>query len=287
MFHRETEAERVSRNIDDIFDLHADAIAWLEEYTGIAYPFEKFDLVLIPAFQYGGMEHPGAILYRADRLLLDESATQDEQLGRASLVAHETAHQWFGDYVTMRWFDDVWMKETFANFMAAKIVNPAFPDVDHDLRFLLAHHPAAYGVDRTAGANPIRQPLDNLDEAGTLYGAIIYQKAPIVVAQLEQLMGMEALRDGLQEYLQNHPYGNASWEDLITVLDPRTGEDLAAWSQAWVEESGRPRIEVSVETDDASISNVVLRQSDPAGDGAGLEPATRCAGGICGGSRKT
>ena len=103
-------------------------------------------------------EHPGAVFYRASSLMLDESATQNARLGRASLIAHETAHMWFGDLVTMRWFDDVWTKEVFANFMAAKIVHPSFPEVDHDLRFLLAHHPAAYAVDRTPGANAIRQP---------------------------------------------------------------------------------------------------------------------------------
>ena len=264
MYHRETDRERVERNAGAIFDLHASALAWLEEYTGIAFPFEKFDFVLVPAFQYGGMEHPGAIFYRADSLLLDESATQNAYLGRASLIAHETAHQWFGDLVTMTWFDDVWMKETFANFMAAKIVNPAFPEVDHDLRFLLAHHPAAYGVDRTAGANPIRQPLDNLNEAGTLYGAIIYQKAPIVFAHLERLIGEETLRDGLREYLEAHAYANASWTDLIAILDSRTAEDLAAWSRTWVEESGRPRVEVALETDGAAIARLAVRQSDPA-----------------------
>jgi aminopeptidase N len=264
MYHRETDRERIERNADAIFDLHASALAWLEEYTGIPFPFEKFDFVLVPAFQYGGMEHPGAIFYRADSLLLDESATQNAQLGRASLIAHETAHQWFGDLVTMTWFSDVWMKETFANFMAAKIVNPAFPDVDHDLRFLLAHHPAAYGVDRTAGANPIQQPLDNLNEAGTLYGAIIYQKAPIVFAHLERLIGEETLRDGLREYLQAHAYANASWADLIAILDARTAEDLAAWSRTWVEESGRPRVEVALETDGDAIARLAVRQSDPA-----------------------
>ena len=264
MYHRETDRERVTRNVEAIFDLHAAALAWLEEYTGIAYPFEKFDVVLVPAFQYGGMEHPGAIFYRADALLLDESATQNAHLGRASVIAHETAHQWFGDLVTMEWFNDVWMKETFANFMAAKIVNPAFPEVDHDLRFLLAHFPAAYGVDRTAGANPIRQPLDNLNEAGTLYGAIIYQKAPIVFTQLERLIGATALRDGLREYLAAHAYANASWPDLIAMLDDRTPEDLAAWSRIWVDESGRPRVEVAVETDGDTIAGLVVRQSDAA-----------------------
>ncbi len=113
--------------------------------------------MLIPSFQFGGMEHAGAIFYNASGLLLDESATQNQLLGRASVIAHETAHMWFGDLVTMRWFNDVWMKEVFANFMAAKIVNPSFPEMNHELRFLLANYPAAYDVDRTAGTNPIRQ----------------------------------------------------------------------------------------------------------------------------------
>ena len=100
---------------------------------------------------------------------------------------------WFGDLVTMRWFNDVWMKEVFANFMAAKIVNPSFPEINHELRFLYANYPAAYDVDRTPGTNAIRQPLDNLDEAGSLYGAIIYQKAPIVMRQLEGILGEDVV----------------------------------------------------------------------------------------------
>ena len=267
MYHRETDRDRLRRNADAIFDLHASALAWLEDYTGIPFPFEKFDFVLVPAFQYGGMEHPGAIFYHEHALLLDESATQNAQLGRASLIAHETAHMWFGDLVTMEWFDDVWLKETFANFMAARIANPAFPEVDHELRFLLAHYPAAYAVDRTAGANAIRQPLDNLNEAGTLYGPIIYQKAPIVFTHLERLIGEAALRAGLREYLSAHAYGNASWADLIAVLDRQTPEDLAAWSGVWVEEGGRPRIDVELEADGDAIAGLRLRQSDPAGAG--------------------
>jgi aminopeptidase N len=247
MLHRETDATKVARNRNAIFDLHAAALAWLERYTTIPYPFPKFDFVLIPSFQFGGMEHPGAIFYNAPALFLDESATRNQELGRASLIAHETAHMWFGDLVTMRWFDDVWMKEVFANFMAAKIVNPSFPDINHDLRFLFSHYPAAYEVDRTPGTNAIRQRLDNLNEAGSLYGAIIYQKAPIVMRQLEMILGETELRDGLRDYLRNHAYANASWPDLIALLDARTPQDLAAWSRAWVEEAGRPDIDVELE----------------------------------------
>jgi len=263
LFHRETDAAKVQRNLPAIFDLHASALSWLEDYTTIPYPFGKFDFVLIPSFQFGGMEHAGAVFYNASSLFLDESATQNQRLGRASLIAHETAHMWFGDLVTMRWFNDVWMKEVFANFMAAKIVNPSFPDVNHPLRFLFSHYPAAYEVDRTAGANPIRQPLANLNEAGSLYGAIIYQKAPIVMRQLELFMGEEAFRDGLREYLTTYAMGNATWPDLISILDRRTPADLVAWSRAWVEERGRPRVHVNVTTPMPGTTSVQVRSEDP------------------------
>jgi aminopeptidase N len=262
MFHRETDAAKVARNRAAIFDLHATAIAYMERYTGIPYAFGKFDFVLIPAFQFGGMEHAGKILYNATGLLLDESATQNQLLGRASVIAHETAHMWFGDLVTMRWFNDVWMKEVFANFMAAKIVNPSFPNVNHELRFLLSHYPAAYDVDRTPGANPIRQQLDNLNEAGSLYGAIIYQKAPVVMRHLEALLGEESFRDGLREYLLAHRFGNATWTDLIAALDRRTPADLRSWSRVWVEQPGRPVVTTELETAGGRIARLTFVQRD-------------------------
>ncbi|MEO7133831.1 MAG: M1 family aminopeptidase, partial [Vicinamibacterales bacterium] len=265
MFHRETDAAKVARNRDAIFDLHARALEFLERYTAIPYPFGKFDFVAIPAFQFGGMEHAGKILYNASGLMLDESATQNQLLGRASVIAHETAHMWFGDLVTMRWFNDVWMKEVFANFMAAKVVNPSFPNVNHDLRFLLSNYPSAYEVDRTLGANPIRQQLDNLDEAGSMYGAIIYQKAPVVMRHLEALLGEDNFRDGLRDYLKAHAFANATWSDLIAVLDARTPVDLQEWSRAWVDQPGRPAIETQLAIGNGTISRLAFRQSDPLG----------------------
>ncbi len=264
MLHRETDAAKVARNRDAVFDLHASALAWLERYTGIPYPWGKFDFLLVPSFQFGGMEHAGAIFYNSASLLLDPSATQNQKLSRASLIAHETAHMWFGDLVTMRWFNDVWMKEVFANFMAAKIVNPSFPEINHDLRFLLAHYPSAYEIDRTPGTNAIRQPLDNLNEAGSLYGAIIYQKAPIVMRQLEGILGEAAFREGLQQYLHAHRFANATWADLIVLLDERTPEDLAAWSRAWVEEAGRPIVATDLRIDNGRIASLSFSQRDPA-----------------------
>jgi aminopeptidase N len=277
LLHRETDAAKVAANRDAIFDLHAKALAWLEDYTGITYPFGKFDFVLIPAFQFGGMEHPGAIYYNASSMMLDASATENQRLGRASTISHETSHMWFGDLVTMKWFNDVWMKEVFANFMAAKIVNPSFPTVNHDLRFLLENYPSAYDVDRTDGSNPIRQDLGNLNDAGSLYGAIIYQKAPIVMRQLELLVGADVFRSGLRDYLARYSFGNATWNDLIEALSraaaaahsPSQGPlpDLAAWSHAWVEEPGRPTIATRLTLANGAIASLALDESDPRGRG--------------------
>ncbi|MBF9221720.1 M1 family aminopeptidase [Hymenobacter ruricola] len=240
LLHRETDPAKLRLSLGPISQLHADALSFMEQYTNIKYPFQKFDFVAIPDFQYGGMEHVGAIDYKASTLFLDEGATQDQVLARANLVAHETAHMWFGDLVTMRWFNDVWMKEVFANFMADKITQVAVKNASYDLKFVVDHYPAAYGVDRTAGANPIRQPLANLQDAGSLYGNIIYHKAPIMMRQLERLMGPEAFRAGLQEYLRTYARGNATWPDLINILDARTPADLQAWNQVWVNQPGRP-----------------------------------------------
>ena len=267
MLHRETDEEKVARNVDEIFTLHAAAIDWLESYTGIAYPFSKFGFALIPAFQYGGMEHVGAIQYRASNLFLEEAPSETELLGRAGLIAHETAHMWFGDLVTMEWFDDVWTKEVFANFMAAKIVNPSFPDVNHDLNFLVRHYPRAYSVDRTDGANPIRQQLPNLNEAGQMYGAIIYNKAPIMMRQLEVLMGEELFRESMQEYLRTYAFDNATWPGLVAILDSRSDEDVAAWSETWVSTPGRSAIQARWERGDDIVEPAFrygLVPADPA-----------------------
>ena len=266
MLHRESDTEKVSRNVDKIFETHGLALNWLEDYTNIEYPFEKFDFVLIPSFQYGGMEHIGNIFYNADQLFLDQSATKDEKLNRASLIAHETAHMWFGNLVTMKWFNDVWLKEVFANFMAAKIVHPSFPEINHDLGFLLKHHPRAYGEDRSGGSHPIQQKLGNLKDAGTLYGRIIYQKAPIVMRQLETMIGDSTMRDGLRQYLKEFSYDNAVWDDLIKILDAKTQINLTQWSDAWVKQPGTPELESDLAARDADKKVLTIRQTRKTSD---------------------
>lgn len=240
LLFRENDDEKIKTSLAPIFNLHKQSVSFLEEYTNYPFPFQKLDFAAIPGFQYGGMEHVGAIQYRESALFLDESATENRKLGRAKLIAHETAHMWFGDLVTMDWFNDVWMKEVFANFMADKIVNPAFPDINHDLAFMVAHYPRAYGEDRTPGTNPIRQNLDNLNNAGSLYGSIIYNKAPIMMRQLETVMGKQAFKEGIQEYIKSFENDNAVWNDLVKILDQKTTVDIKKWSEVWVNNASRP-----------------------------------------------
>ncbi|MEP2057700.1 MAG: M1 family aminopeptidase [Maribacter litoralis] len=262
LLYRETDTTKIKYSLDSIFDLHQQSLSFLENYTAYPFPFQKMDYAAIPGFQYGGMEHVGAIQYRESSLFLDESATVNKILGRAKLIAHETSHMWFGDLVTMNWFDDVWMKEVFANFMADKIMNPAFPNIDHQLAFMITHYPNAYGEDRTLGTNPIRQKLENLNNAGSLYGSIIYNKAPIMMRQLEAVLGKNAFKEGIQEYIETFAFKNAEWGDLIEILNKKSSTDMVAWSNIWVNNSSRPIFKDEITYDNnEKINSFTLTQT--------------------------
>ena len=259
--YRENNPEKIEESINKIFELHQNSLSYLEDYTQLKFPFQKMDFATIPPFQYGGMEHVGAIQYRESSLFLDKNATQNQLLGRAKLIAHETSHMWFGDLVTMKWFNDVWMKEVFANFMADKIVNPEFPEINHNLSFMMTHYPSAYSEDRTKGTNSIRQYLANLKDAGSLYGRIIYNKAPIMMRQLEYLLGEELFQKGIQEYIKTYKNSNADWEELVSILDKNFAGDLKSWSDVWVNSSGRPIFYEEIELNEkGNVTKFVIHQ---------------------------
>ena len=258
--YRENSPEKITESLDEIFNIHQKSFDFLEKYTAHEFPFQKMDFAGIPSFQYGGMEHVGAIQYKESSLFLDKNATQTRKLSRAKLIAHETSHMWFGNLVTMRWFDDVWMKEVFANFMADKIMNPVFPEINHDLNFMMEHYPSAYSEDRTKGTNAIKQPLDNLKNAGSLYGRIIYNKAPVMMRQLENILGKDNFKKGIQEYIESYADGNADWNELVTILDKKSSKDIKQWSKVWVNSSGRPIFSDNISYKDGKILSYVISQ---------------------------
>jgi aminopeptidase N len=261
---------------DTLLRLNADALAWLERYFAMPYPFGKLDIVLAPAFPFGGMEHAGAIFYNESTFIFREPPTLTRRLGRAATIYHEVAHQWFGDLVTMEWFDDLWLKEGFSTFMASKIQHDVHDDADAWKTFYLRNKPAAYGVDATAGTTPVWQELPNLDLAKSNYGAIVYNKAPSILKQLEFLVGEAAFRDGLRVFLRRHAFANATWQDLLAAISEASGADLTAFGEQYIRRAGLPLIETELELgDDGRIATLALVQRparDMPGDPGGWWP---------------
>ena len=261
-YYRETDTAKTAQ-LDDIFAQVAASLEWLEEYTGVPYPFAKYDFIILPGFQYGGMEHTGATLYNDGRMFLGPNPTLSDELARTELIAHETAHMWFGDLVTMKWFDEVWTKEVFANHFAAWISEPLYPEVNHRLNRLRSFNTAALSEDRTEGTVSISQELPNLRYAGLVYGQIIYNKAPVMMEKLIEIMGRDAFREGIQTYLKRYAYSNATWDDLVGILDSLTTADLRGFSRAWVYEKGMP--DITFRISGSRKDSLTVTQTDPLG----------------------
>lgn len=256
-----------------LFAMHLKSLRWYEDYFAYKYPFSKLDIVLCPGFPYGGMEHAGCIFYRESALVFDHEPTEVETLRRSSLVYHEVAHQWFGNLVTMRWFDDLWLKEGFATFMGYSVLAALEPERKSWLRFHQRVKPAAYRVDVTAGTAPIYQQLANLDDAKSNYGPIVYNKAPAVLRELEQRITPATFRKGVQVFLQQYAFNNAAWKELLGSYELAGAEQLGAWSSKWILGKGMPRVRASFETDGAGrVASFRVHQTSAQGWPTGAWP---------------
>ncbi|HSD43008.1 MAG TPA: M1 family aminopeptidase [Burkholderiales bacterium] len=268
---RKSRLARAQAEAHETFRLHRTALYFFADYFGFPFPFPKHDLVLVPEFPYGGMEHAGATFLREEAVLFPFEPAAADRLRRAQLLFHETSHQWFGDLVTMRWFDDLWLKEGFANFMAAKAAETITPEYSawnafHQLKV------AAYRTDATQGTTPIWQRLANLSAAKSAYGSIVYSKAPAVLRQAEFYLGADAFRRAVQAFVHTHAYGAADWSDLVRAFEGSSGRKLDAWANAWVRRRGVPTVRTAWRTDgDGRIARFTLTQSDTLG-GDGVWP---------------
>jgi aminopeptidase N len=247
-------------DLDSLLAANLRAIAWFESYFARPYPFEKFEFILAPAFPFGGMEHPGAVFFNEDRFIFRERPTLPQLLGRQSTILHEVAHMWFGDLVTMRWFDDLWLKEGFATYMAAKALADLDPASGAWKTFYLANKPLAYGVDQTAGTTPLWQELANLDQAKSNYGAIVYNKAPSVLKQLNYLVGEAAFRGGVQAFLARHAYANATWQDLLGAVGEAAHRPLDDFGRHFMLRPGMPEVEQRLVVRHRRIASLSLVQ---------------------------
>jgi len=271
VYVRKSQSNRAMEETPELQQVTADGMKFLADYFATPFPFPKYDLVLIPGFAYGGMEHAGATFLREESVLFRSAPTHGDRIGRDLLTLHELTHQWFGDFTTMRWFDDLWLKEGFAQYMAYRTLDQLKPDEHVWQRFYLSIKPAAYAIDSTLGTTPIYQDIDNLGNAKSAYGAIVYSKAPGLLRQLAFILGDGHFRDGLRIYLKEHEYGNAEWSDLVHAFERSSDRKLTEWAEAWIHRRGMPQVDTSWRCSQGRLSDLSLSQHNVLHEG-GLWP---------------
>ncbi|MEQ1922635.1 MAG: M1 family aminopeptidase, partial [Pyrinomonadaceae bacterium] len=265
IYVRKSQAAKFKPHAGEVFRLNREGIKYLESYFDYKFPFPKYDLVLIPEFPFGGMEHAGATFLREASIIFPTEPTKSDHISRANLTFHEAAHQWFGDTVTMRWFDDLWLKEGFAEFMAYKTLEKVMPEANAWKVFYERNKQAAYLTDSTKGTTPIYQKIDNLSAAKSAYGNIVYRKAPSFLRQAEFYLGEQKFQTAARAFLKKHEYANAGWEDLVKEFETASKQDLKEWARQWVQLAGLPKFQVVTEHDTRGIGHfatILLDQSN-------------------------
>ena len=218
---------------------------YFNDYFGIPYPLPKLDHIAIPDFAAGAMENWGAITYRETALLVDpENSSAGTRQRVAEVVAHEMAHMWFGDLVTMEWWDDLWLNESFASWMGTKAVDWLFPDWQMWTQFVNMDTNRALSLDGLKNSHPIEQEVTNPAEVSQLFDAISYSKGASVIRMLEQFLGPDTFQKGLNRYLSRHMYANARTQDLWSALEAESGQPVTAIMDSWVKQMGYPVLRV-------------------------------------------
>lgn len=227
-------------------DAHVRSVEWLQAYTAIPYPFIKVDAIGIPDFEAGAMENPGAITYRTRLLAADDKNASIVTLkGVFSTAAHELTHMWWGDLVTMRWWTDLWLNESFASFVGEKCTASLNPEWGY-WRDFVADNTSAFNLDALASTHPISIEAKNAEEASERFDAITYTKGAAVLRMIESYLGEDTFRDGVRIYLSRHKTANASADDFWKALDEASGEDVTTIMNSWIRESGHPIVSCAV-----------------------------------------
>ena len=268
LFVRKSKAERARQELAEVFRLNREGLAFLARYFNYKFPFPKYDLIIVPEFAYGGMEHAGATFLREEGILFPVDPTASDLLTRAELMFHEAAHQWFGDLVTMRWFDDLWLKEGFATFMAYKAIEAVMPEHNAWKAFHQRTKPSAYLTDVTKGTTPIWQEIANLSAAKSAYGNIVYRKAPSMLRQAEFFLGEDKFQEAVRLLLKEHAFGNAEWDDLVRAFERTSKQELNAWASVWVKRRGMADVRAEWSADGRGrIDSFTIKQEDVLGEG--------------------
>ncbi len=238
LFARASLRPQLEQHAPEILDVTRRSFDYFHSIFGIRYPFDDYDQVFAPEFNAGAMENPGCIVIR-DSYLFRGAASRDEVLTRANTISHEMAHMWFGDLVTMRWWDDLWLNESFAEYMAHRCLVAATGYAEAWVDSTMARKSWGYAAERAPSTHPVAgSPAPDAKSALANFDGISYAKGAAVIRQLIAHIGDDAFLAGIRDYLQAHAFGNGELADFLAAMERASGQELAGWSAQWLETAG-------------------------------------------------
>ncbi|WP_406477765.1 aminopeptidase N [Streptomyces sp. NBC_01615] len=245
---------------DDVFLVTKQGLDFFHDHFDYPYPFGKYDQAFVPEYNLGAMENPGLVTFR-EEFIFRGKVTQASYESRANVILHEMAHMWFGDLVTMEWWDDLWLKESFADFMGAFSLVGATRFKDGWITFANRRKAWAYRADQLPSTHPVTADIRDLQDAKLNFDGITYAKGASVLKQLVAYVGQDAFLEGARRYFKRNAYGNTRLGDLLSVLEETSGRDMAAWSRSWLQTAGvnslTPQVILSAE---ARITELAVLQ---------------------------
>ncbi len=267
LFARQSIADKV--NPRHWFGYTQQGLSFFDDYFDIPYPFKKYDQILVPEFRYGAMENTGASTFSEDRFLTSTQMTSTQRQQLANVIMHELAHQWFGNLVTMRWWNGLWLNESFASMMATLALEKATEFNHAWRRFYTKGKRKAYELDSAVTTHPIEVNVPSTANAFDNINAITYSKGAAVLNQLRHLLGAKAFQNGVSRYLKTYSYTNAQIDDFIASLSQSAGQDLSHWQRSWLDTAGVNTLKVELTCQQDFIESIALKQL-PAKVGAPL-----------------
>lgn len=264
LFARQSVAHQVPP--EDWFTYTKQGLTFFDNYFGIPYPFKKYDQILVPDFLYGAMENAAAVTFSEDRFLHQAAMTTEQRQRLAGVIMHEMAHQWFGDLVTMKWWNGLWLNESFASFMGTLATQEATEFTQAWRNFYASGKQKAYEQDSLVTTHPIEVPVATSQNAFDNIDAITYQKGASTLKQLRHLLGDVVFRRGVSHYLKQYSYQNAELDDFINSLAKASGRDLSAWTQEWLYSAGVNTIKAEYRCEGNRITEFSLLQLPASAD---------------------
>jgi aminopeptidase N len=247
----------------EIFEVTKQGFAYFEETFGLAYPFEKYDQVAVVDFNWGAMENAGVVTFREDLLVFRSRVTERAREQRAHVILHEMAHMWFGNMVTMYWWDDLWLNESFAEWSSYLALVEGTRFKDGWTSFIIDGKSWAYNQDQLVTTHPIAVDMVDIEAVNANFDGISYAKGSSVLHQLSAYVGRDNFIKGLRQYFEKFAWKNTQLSDLLTELKSTSGRDLDAWSATWLKTAGINTMHPFLESVDGVYSRVAIKQDAP------------------------